>query len=146
MRGKIILSSLSEDQAYHFWNMQLKFLVDQVVLLHCKLVEVKGRFAKIIPEPYRAELNQYFDQSRVNCLSKVRNKYVGHAIDKDTKEPLDSKEIESLIFEIFGGSDIQKDIVKSFFDRNFPGNPKTLVGMIEAIIDSLERPNSLPEQ
>jgi len=128
------LKSLSAKQSEDFWRIQFAFLIEQVVLTHCKLLEVKNRYAKLLPANERQKLNQYFTNDRVAALQAFRNKCSGHAIDKDTKRPLDTKILQNLIIKIFDENNLEKSIVPSFFDSSNPSNPNTLIGIIEDVL------------
>ncbi|MRH78529.1 hypothetical protein GH984_07400 [Spiribacter sp. C176] len=132
------LHSLSVDQRHDFWRIQFSLLIEQVILSHCKLYEVKCRYGGILPEAERGRLNKYFTNDRVRALLRFRNKCSGHAIDKDTKAPLDVESLKGLIEEIFGKNDLLKNIVPTFFDEKYPNNPETIVGIIEEINRKLQ--------
>lgn len=132
------LKSLSPEQNSDFWRIQFSLLIEQVVLTHCKLLEVKSRYAKQLPENERNRLNQYYTNERVKALQVFRNKCVGHAIDKDTKGPIETKVLQELVVQIFGANNLQKNIVPSFFDTDNPNNPDTLVGIIEDILKVID--------
>jgi len=132
------LKSLSPKQSEDFWRIQFSLLIEQVVLTHCKLHEVKCRYGRMLPESERHRLNKYFTNGRVKAIKDFRNKCSGHAVDKATKAPLKTEVLQDLIEKIFGQNDLHNNIVPSFFDSDDPKNPETIVGILEDAIGALE--------
>ncbi len=130
------LSTLSNKENEDFWRIQLSILVEQVVLTHCKFIEVKDRYAKLIPDDERKLINEYYTNQRVISLRTFRNKCSGHLLDKKTKKPIETEDLQRLICESFGENDIVNNIVPSFFNKDKPDDPNSLVNIIEVIINS----------
>lgn len=131
------ITTLSDEENKDFWRIQISILVEQVVLTHCKLIEVKERYAKLIPEDHRKTLNKKFPGQKIVALRTFRNKCSGHLLDKKTKGPLDTNALQSLISRSFGENDVVNNIVPSFFNKDNPSDPDSLVNIVEAIISEL---------
>ncbi len=134
LKNKKQIATLSDEQNEDFWRIQISILVEQVVLTHCKLIEVKERYAKLIPEEHRKTLNKKFPIQKIVALRTFRNKCSGHLLDKKTKGPLDTSALQTLISRSFGKNDVINNIVPSFFNKDNPSDPDSLVNVIESII------------
>ena len=130
------LNCLSKGQEDSFWRIQFALLIEQVILTHCKLNEVKQKYARFLPSDERRDLNCFF-KDKEEPLNSFRNKCSGHLIDKSTGRPLETEVLQELVVKIFGKNDLKRNIVPSFFDKHNPSNPSALVNIIQRCIDSL---------
>lgn len=113
-----------------YWRCMHRMHLSHIAITLFKICEVYKQFKDVIPDERKESFKSLYKILEARGAPSLRNKFFGHILDSNTKEPIDNTVLNRYI------EDLTKNDYKSFMawiinDKN------SIVVQIESIRDSL---------